>query len=74
MVDRRRGEQGPFAKFRSDRFFHDNGKWYFQAREGNVEGPYHSRSEAETRLNEYIRIVSSGFYSPKSGLSIEELK
>ncbi len=57
----RRGDAKPYSAFRADRFFKDGGKWYFCTREGTLEGPYELRSEAECKLDEYIRILNSGF-------------
>lgn len=41
--------------FRSDRFFCEEGKWFFTTRENTVEGPYDSRAEAEQELMMYLR-------------------
>lgn len=41
--------------FRSERYFTENGKWYFMTRENPVNGPYTSKKEAEAELTLYIR-------------------
>ncbi|MED5239316.1 MAG: DUF6316 family protein [Pseudomonadota bacterium] len=41
--------------FRSDRFFNEGPDWYFSTRENTVEGPFASRTEAETGLMLYLR-------------------
>ncbi len=42
-------------RFRSsDRFFCQDGQWYFETREGNDQGPFESRREAEFQLERYI--------------------
>jgi hypothetical protein len=73
MSDKRRGEKKPFTRFRSDRFIHEGGKWYFETREKTVEGPFGSRAEAEARLEDHIKIMRSGFFPSDSTLSIEPL-
>jgi hypothetical protein len=73
MSDRRRGEKKPFTQFRPDRFIHEKGKWYFETREKTIEGPFDSRSEAEARLKDHIKIMRSGFFPPESNLSLEPL-
>jgi hypothetical protein len=60
--------------FRSRRFFRDGGKWYFNTREGTIEGPFEERTEAEDRLKEYIRIRNSGFMPRDSKLELEVLE
>ena len=60
--------------FRSGRFFKDGGKWYFNTREGTVEGPFEERTEGETRLIEYIRIMNSGFMPKDSKLALDPLE
>ena len=42
-------------RFRSDdRFFCQDEQWYFETREGNDQGPFESRCEAEFQLERYI--------------------
>lgn len=41
--------------FRSDRFFCEEGKWFFTTRENTIKGPYDSRDEAEQELMMYLR-------------------
>jgi hypothetical protein len=60
--------------FRSGRFFRDGGKWYFNTREGTIEGPFEERTEAEDRLKEYIKIMNSGFMPRDSKLELEVLE
>lgn len=43
------------ALFRSDRFFCEEGKWYFTTRENVIKGPYESREDAENELMLYLR-------------------
>ncbi len=73
MSDCRRGEKKPFTKFRADRFIKDKGKWYFETREKTIEGPFDSKSEAEQRLQDHIKIMRSGFFPSDSQLSLEPL-
>lgn len=57
--------------FRSDRMFLEGRKWYFQTREGTVEGPYEDRMMAARMLDSYMMVMNSSF-SPGGGLSIQE--
>ncbi|MCG8517458.1 MAG: DUF6316 family protein [Pseudomonadales bacterium] len=41
--------------FRSSRFTHVNGEWFYETREGQIEGPFDSVSEAEMDLLLYLR-------------------
>lgn len=49
----REGEEDK-TRFRSDRFFCEDGQWFFTTREGGVQGPFESRPEAEQELEMYI--------------------
>ncbi|MDO3721739.1 DUF6316 family protein [Marinobacter sp. chi1] len=53
-MEMRKGE-GERHWFRSDRYALVNGKWFFQTREGTVEGPYDSHQEAQQVLLLYLR-------------------
>jgi len=74
MTEKRKTDVLPQIRFRSRRFFKDNGKWFFNTREGTMEGPYAELSEAEDRLKEYIRIMNSGFMPKHSTLELEPLE
>jgi hypothetical protein len=54
MASYRRGEHGPIP-LRSGRYFHIDARWYFACREGADHGPFSSRSEAESALQNYLR-------------------
>ena len=43
------------TRFRSDRFFCEQGQWYFTTREGPIKGPFSSRDDAEQELMLYLR-------------------
>ena len=73
MGDLRKGDAEPYTKFRPSRFFKDGNEWYFFTREGTTEGPFDLRSEAENRLEHYIKVMTSGFMPSDSELSIEPL-
>lgn len=53
MEKRRLGESGPIP-FRTGRFFNVGVNWYFATREAIDQGPFRSRSEAESALTQYI--------------------
>jgi hypothetical protein len=71
MIQQRKGENGSQARFRSDRFFQEAGDWYFHTREGTVEGPFQYRLAAESRLADYIKVMTSGWLSDDSTLTVE---
>jgi Domain of unknown function (DUF6316) len=74
MTEKRKTDLLPQTRFRSGRFFKDNGKWFFNTREGTIEGPYEKLSEAEDRLKDYIKILNSGFMPKHSTLELEPLE
>ena len=74
MTEKRKTDFKPQTRFRSGRFFKDGEKWYFNTREGTLEGPFEERTEAEDRLKEYVRIMNSGFMPRDSELELEPLE
>ncbi|WP_375171731.1 DUF6316 family protein [Marinobacter sp.] len=52
--------------FRGDRFELVNGQWYFQTREGSLEGPFDSVREAELELLLYLRHAEDTLFSGAS--------
>lgn len=42
------------TRFRSDRFFCEDGQWFFTTREHTIQGPFESREEAEKELEMYL--------------------
>ena len=73
MTDVRKTDKELRAWFRSSRFFKQEGKWFFYTREGTMEGPFSELQDAEARLNEYIKILNSGFMPEDSKLGLEPL-
>ena len=67
---RRKDDAAGYTRFRSERFTRQHGKWYFFTREGTVEGPFDYRRAAEIRLEQYIKVMSSGLLEPDCALSI----
>lgn len=47
----------PQTRFRSERFFSSQGQWFFNTREGSIEGPFASREAAQDALTEYLLSV-----------------
>ncbi|MAA66436.1 MAG: hypothetical protein CL581_16895 [Alteromonadaceae bacterium] len=45
--------------FRTERFSYVNSEWYFETREGSIEGPFETPLEAELELNHYLRVAQS---------------
>jgi len=85
MTDKRNGDLKTYTQFRPSRFFKATGKWYFQTREGVMEGPFERRLDAENRLQTYVSIFKDlqfpatisnpGFYaSPANGSAIEPIQ
>lgn len=54
----RQGE-GERNWFRTERFSYVNGEWYFETREGSIEGPFETPLVAELELNFYLRQAES---------------
>jgi hypothetical protein len=71
MKEVRRADKESRSWFRSSRFFQEEGKWFFYTREGTMEGPFSKLEDAEVRLNEYIKIMNSGFMPSDSALNLE---
>lgn len=71
MADVRKADKEPKNWFRSSRYFRDSSQWYFNTREGTMEGPFELMEDAEARLAEYIRVMTSGFIPPDSELELE---
>ena len=69
--DKRETDAKASFHFRSNRFFQNGGRWYFETREGTVEGPFTEKTDAERHLEAYIRIERLGILSPDCGLSLE---
>lgn len=60
MVTKRKDDPRPRPVFRSDRIVQDGDFWFFNTREGTVEGPFDSRLKAINQLDQYIKAVNSG--------------
>jgi hypothetical protein len=73
MDDQRATDMEAYSKFRPSRFIKDGGKWYFSTREGTMEGPFELKTDAEDRLDSYIKVMTSGFMPRNSKLSIQPL-
>jgi uncharacterized protein YchJ len=41
--------------FQMDRFFQQNGEWFYMTREGDEHGPFDTKEDAEGDLADYIR-------------------
>ena len=48
--------------FRSDRYTCVNGQWYYQTREGSIEGPFGSMDEAGRDLLVYLRHAEDNLF------------
>lgn len=70
MATRRENDSGGTSYYRSDRFFHEAGGWFFATREGTIEGPFEDKYEAEERLNKYVKVLNLGLIESESALSM----
>ncbi len=43
---------------RHERFLEQNQAWFFHTREGAVEGPFESKSQASKALNDFLEFLS----------------
>ena len=70
MADKRKTDTERRSWFRSDRFFSEQGKWYFHTREGTIEGPFDCPMKANNNLETYIRLKQSGLFEDNLSLSV----
>jgi hypothetical protein len=61
-VAQRKSDVEATVRFRSDRFFRNGGRWYFETRERKIQGPFEDRLEAQRHLEAYIRVESLDLY------------
>ena len=47
--------------FRSKRLYHERGYWYFNTREGTIEGPFPDEYAAANKLASYALVMGSLF-------------
>ena len=73
MADKRKDDFEPYTRFRTSRFIKETRGWYFLTREGTQEGPFERKIDAESRLEDYIKVMVSDFLPPNSKLSIDPL-
>ena len=64
MTDKRKDDSEERTWFRTKRLFQEQGLWYFHTREGTLEGPFASKEQAESRVEFYIKTMSSRFAPP----------
>ncbi len=74
MQPSRSTDDKPYTKYRSDRFFEAQGRWYFYTREGTTEGPFGRRDAAQQGLENYLKVVATGLFDDALGLSLEPIK
>lgn len=74
MAERRSSDApGAKSRYRSNRMTRHEGRWYFETREGTVEGPYDSELEAIMGLSDYVKVMKSGVLGESSGLALQPL-
>jgi hypothetical protein len=59
---------------RPNRFYVEAGKWYFETREGTIEGPFDYLLDAEARLEAYLESLESGGMRRRGMLELEPLQ
>ncbi|MEH6584253.1 MAG: DUF6316 family protein [Halioglobus sp.] len=68
----RAGDSGnTHSWFRSDRMIEEAGKWFFQTREGSIEGPFGTQSDAVCSLEAYIGSKALDLTSEWDGLGTD---
>ena len=60
--------------FCADRMFEENGKWYFNTREGITEGPFMDELEAKTWIELYVSMMCSDLLPIDGELSLESIR
>jgi hypothetical protein len=60
--------------FCADRMFEENGKWYFNTREGITEGPFKDELEAKTWVELFVGMMCSGLLPVDGELSLEPIR
>ena len=70
MLKKRKNDLTDRVYFRSERLFQHDAQWYFNTREGNVEGPFTFRGICKAHLDAYVRVMCSKF-APKTPLDLE---
>jgi len=73
MTDIRGRKTGLNNHAKPSRFFMEAGKWYFNTREGGVEGPFDVLHEAERYLDAYVHLFVSTF-PPSGPLELQPLE
>ena len=63
MADHRKGDIDAQRRWyrTASRVFADKGLWYFETREGKVEGPYTDKEQAKSAMDLYVKVMSSKF-------------
>jgi hypothetical protein len=56
MPKKRKKDPQTGTHFRSERIVKESDKWYFTTREGTIQGPYPTRENCESELEEYVKI------------------
>ena len=57
--EKRKDDLEEQVRFRSDRMFKHNNKWFFYTREGTIEGPFEDQLEARHQLKIYIEMMAA---------------
>ncbi len=59
MKVKRKGDFRMEARFRSERMYKYNNKWFFCTREGALQGPFQDQFEANYELKMYLDAMAS---------------
>ena len=59
MKEKRKDDLKAQIRFRSDRMFKHNNKWFFCTREGTLQGPFQDQFEANYELKMYLDAMAS---------------
>ncbi len=59
MREKRKDDLKTQIRFRSDRMYKYNNKWFFTTREGALQGPFQDQFEANYELKMYLDAMAS---------------
>ena len=58
MNTQRKSDKQANSHFRAERYFQTGGQWFFNTREGTIEGPFTTRESAEDYFKVYVQTVN----------------
>ena len=71
MVRKRRTDPKVLTWYRTDRMVKDQGSWFFHTRENTIEGPFGNEFQAQSQLEVYIKLQTSGILTNEQDYSLK---